>query len=91
MKKHMHPVKQATVFSQKVNPAVAQMIAELVADGITEIDDVKKALRHRINHYLCKDSPPDPNDRAYFPTHDGLRISYIQSKQALQHSKYDQD
>ena len=49
------------------------MIAELVADGITEIDDVKKALRHRTNHYLCKDSPPDPNDRAYFPMHDDLR------------------
>jgi len=29
-------VKQAAVFSQKVNPAVAQMIAELFADGITE-------------------------------------------------------
>ena len=58
-----HPVKQAAVFSQKVNPAVAQMIAELVADGITEIDDVKKALRHRINHYLCKDSSPDPNNQ----------------------------
>ena len=68
-----HPVKQAAVFSQKVNPVVAQMIAELVADGITEIDDVKKALRHRINHYLCKDSPPDPNDPAYFPMHDDLR------------------
>ena len=36
-----HPVKQAAVFSQKVNPAAAQMIAELVADGITEIDDMK--------------------------------------------------
>ena len=59
-----HPVKQAAVFSQKVNRAVAQMITELVAEGITEIDDVKKALRHRINHYLCKGSPPDPNDRA---------------------------
>ena len=35
-----HPVKQAAVFSQ-VNPAATQMIAELVADGITEIDDVK--------------------------------------------------
>ena len=67
-----HPVKQAAVFSQKVIPAVAQMIAELVADGITEIDDVKRALRHCINHYLCKDSPPDPNDRAYFPMHDDL-------------------
>ena len=72
-----HPVKQAAVFSQKVNPVVAQMIAELVADGITEIDDVKKVLWHRINHYLCKDSPPDPNDWAYFPTHDDL--SYLHS------------
>ena len=86
-----HPVKQAAVFSQKVNPAVAQMIAELVADGITEIDDVKKSLRHRINHYLCKDSPPDPNDRAYFPTHDDLRNHIYRAKQALQHSKYDQE
>ena len=36
-----HP--QTAVFSQ-VNPAVAEMIAELVADDITEIDDAKKAL-----------------------------------------------
>ena len=57
-----HPVQQAAVFSQKVNPAVAQIIAELVADGITVVVDVKKALYHRITHYLCKDSPPDPND-----------------------------
>ena len=73
-----HP--QAAVFSQ-VNPAVAQMIAELVADDTAEIDDVKKALQHRINHYLCKDSPPDPNDRTYFPTHDDLRNHiYIQKE-----------
>ena len=68
-----HPVKQAAVFLQKVNQAVVQMIAELVADGITEIDDVKKALQHHINHYLCKDSSPDLNDRAYFLTFDDLR------------------
>ena len=29
-------------FSQKVNPAVAQIIAELVADGITDVVDVKR-------------------------------------------------
>ena len=85
--KKTHPVKQAAVFSQKVNPAVAQMIA----DGITEVNSVKKALRHRITHYLCEDSPPDPNDRAYFPTHDDLRNHIYRAKQALQHSKYDQE
>ena len=26
---------------------------------------------------LCKDSPPDPNDRAYFPTDSDLKIIYI--------------
>ena len=60
---------------------VAQTIAELVADGITEIDNVKRALRRCINHYnhyLCKDSPPDPNDRAYFPTYDDLRNIYTE-------------
>ena len=82
-----HP--QAAVFSQ-VNPAVPQMIAELVADDITEIDDAKKALRHRINHYLCKDSPLDPNDRTYFQTHDDLRNHIYREKHALQHSKYGQ-
>ena len=78
-------MKQTAFFSQKVNPAAAEMIAELVADGITEIDDVKKALRHR------KDSPPDPKDRAYFPMHDDLRNHIYRAKQALQHSKYDQE
>ena len=83
-------MKQAAVFSQKVNPAVAQMIGELVADGITEVNDVIKALRHPITHYLCKDSQPDPNDRAYFPTQDDLKNHIYRAKQALQHSKYDQ-
>ena len=77
-----HP--QAAVFLQ-VNPAVAQMIAELVADDTAEIDDAKKVLRHRIYHYLCKDSPPDPNDHAYFPTHDDLRNHIYREKHALQH------
>ena len=85
------PSETGAVFSQKLNPAVAQMIAALVADGITEVNSVKKALRHRITHYLCKDSPPDPNDRAYFPTHDDLRNHIYWAKQALQHSKYDQE
>ena len=78
----IHP--QAAVFLQ-VNPAVAQMIAELVADDTAEIDDAKKALRRRINHYLCKDSPPDPNDHAYFPTHDDLRNHIYKEKHAVQH------
>jgi len=59
--KKTHPVKQAAVFSQKVNPAVAQMIAELFADGITEVNSMKKA------PLPLQSSPPDPNHRAYFP------------------------
>ena len=36
-----YPVNQVAVFSQTVNPSIAQMIAELVADGITKVVDVK--------------------------------------------------
>lgn len=89
--KKTHPVKQAATFSQKVNPAVAGMIAELVADGITNVESVKKALRHRITHDLCKTSRPDPNDRAYFPTHDDVRNHIYRAKQALQGSKFDEE
>ena len=46
----------AAVLSQKLNPAVAQMIAEQVADFIANTVDMKRTIYHHITHYLCKDS-----------------------------------
>ena len=78
-----HPVKQAAVFSQKVNPAVAQIIVELLADGITEIDDVKKALQHRINQHDITEKFQEK-----LPSQDGLLLIATQTqKQALRTKK----
>ena len=63
------------------------MIAELVADGITDAVDLKSAIHHCITHNLCEHSPPDPNDRAYFLTHDDLRNHIHRAKQVLQHTR----
>ena len=56
-----------------MNEKVATKISEIVADGITDIPQVRSLLRHYVMHDLCKDNPPNPNDRAYFPLDNDLR------------------
>lgn len=70
--------------SQRVNEKVAAKIAELVGDGITDIHEVPKFLHTFVMHELFQDSPPDPNDRAYFPTDDDLRNHIYMTKKALE-------
>ena len=63
-----HPTgKGVAGFSQRMNDKVAAKIVEIVAEGITEVTQVRNLLRHYVVHDLCKDEHPDPNDRAYFP------------------------
>ena len=62
-----HPTGNGVAgFSQKMNEKVAAKIAELVAEGITEIHEIQRLLRHYVMYDLCRESPPNPNDRAYF-------------------------
>ena len=69
-----HPTGNGVAgFSQRVNEKVAAKIAELVAEGITEIHEVRRLLRHYVMHDLCRESPPSPNDRAYFPIDNDLK------------------
>ena len=74
-----------------VSEEVATKIAELVGEGITDIHEVGKFLRHYVMHDLFKDSPPDPNDRAYFPIASDLRNHIYMAKKALQLSCLNQD
>ena len=78
-------------FSQRVNDKVSVKIAELVAEGITEIHDVQKLLRHYVLHDLCKDRHPDLNDRAYFPIENDIKNHIYMAKRALQLSCLDQE
>ena len=69
-----HPTGNGVAgFSQRINEKVAAKIAELVAEGITEIHDVRRLLRHYVMHDLCRESPPNLNDRAYFPIDNDLK------------------
>lgn len=44
-------------FTQRMNEKVAAKIAEIVAEGITEINEVRRLLRHYIMHDLCREHP----------------------------------
>lgn len=60
-----NPTHGAHLMAQRINPTVAQKISEFVGKGITEPQEIKRALNHYINTVLCADNPPDPDDRAY--------------------------
>ena len=60
-------------FSKRINERVAAKIKELVGEGVIEIHEIRRLLRHFVMHDLCTDSHPDPNDRAYFPNNNDLR------------------
>ena len=87
-----HPTGNGVAgFSQRTNEKVAAKIAELVAEGITEINEVRRLLRHYVMHDLCRESPPNPNDRAYFPIDNDLKNHIYMAKRALQLSCLDQE
>ena len=85
-----HPTRGSHVMAQRVNPQVAQQIRELVQVGMTNPHEVRKALNHYVQTVLCTENPPNPDDRAYFPTHRDLKNHIYKAKRALELSKYDQ-
>ena len=89
---HGHPTGEGVAgFSQRMNEKVATKISEIVADGIIDIPQVRSLLRHYVMHDLCKDNPPNPNDRAYFPLDNDLRNHIYMAKRAIQLSCLDQE
>ena len=83
-----HPTgKGVAGLSQRVNEKVSAKISQLVAEGITEIYEVRKLLRHYVMSDLCKDKHPDINDRAYFPTNQDIKNQEISSVQSAKVSQ----
>lgn len=87
-----HPTgKGVAGFSQRMNDKVAAKVVEIVAEGITEVTQVRNLLRHYVVHDLCKDEQPDPNDRAYFPMDVDIKNHIYMTKRSLQLSCLDQE
>ena len=63
--------------AQRVNPQISQQIMELVQEGMTNPQEVRKALNHYVRTVLCTENPPDPDDRA---SESRLKKPYLQSK-----------
>ena len=88
-----HPTDEESGYAQKVHPLIAQKISELVSEGMTEVHEVKKALRqyvhtHFSQQYQCQ---PLPSDRAFHPSLHDLRNHVHKAKKALELSKIDQE
>lgn len=81
---HLHPTdKVVEEFSQRMSDRVAANIVEIVADDITEVTQVQNLLRHYVVHDLSKDTPPDPDDGAYFSMNVDIKNHIYMAKLAL--------
>lgn len=84
-----HPTRGAHTMAQRVNPNVAQKIYELVAEGMIDPQEIKRALKHYVNKVLCANNPPHPDDWAYYPMPRDLQNHIYKAKRAHQLSKPD--
>ena len=78
-------------YTRRVHPTVVNKIGEVVAEGITDVQTVKRMLRHYVLHDLCKDQPPNPEDKAYFPFEHDIQNHIQIAKRALQLSCLDHE
>ena len=68
-------------------PKVIMKIHELVEAGISEVSEVKRALRLYITIELCPIDLPNRDDRAYYLTNHDLSNHIHKAKSQLQLSK----
>jgi len=87
-----HPTSGAACFAQKIHPKLVEKVHELVAEGITDVREIKRALKQYVNRILYPDSTnrPDETNRAYFPTMKDIKNHVYSAKKALELSKFDQ-
>ena len=86
-----HPTGGIYGMAQKVHPKVIEKIHQLVSEGVTSVQEMKRALDHYVKYDLCRDSPPDINDRAYHPSSNDIKNHIHRAKSQLQLSKFDQE
>ena len=85
-----HLTRGPHLMAQRVNPQISQRIMELVQEGMTNPQEVRKALNHYVRTVMCTENPPDPDDRAYFPANRDLKNHIYKAKRAFELSKFDQ-
>jgi hypothetical protein len=75
-----HKTSGEAGFSQRMHPKLASKIVELVSEGATSTQEVKRALMRHVRHVLCPDQPISASNRAYYPTDTDIRNHYTPLK-----------
>ena len=89
-----HQTHEAASYAQRVHPKLIERIRfyELIFEGITHVQEVKRALKHYVAHVLCcSDFKPDLTDRSYYPTSTDIRNHVYKAQKACHLSKLDQE
>ena len=88
---NFHPTHGPASYAQRIHPKLIEKIYELVTEGVTDIQDVKLALKHHVLHVLCPETKPELTNRAYFPTTVDVHNHVYKAQRACQLSKLDQE
>ena len=88
-----HIVREIPGYSQRIHPILITKIAELVADGITDVQEIRKMLRNYVKHTVSVQLSISPShtDRSFYPMPCDIRNHVSKAKRALQLSKLDQE
>ncbi len=86
-----HETNGAASYAQCVHLKLIEKIYELVSEGTTEVQKMKLALKHYVQHNLCVDIKPDVTDRAYDPTSADIHNNIYLAQRACQLSILDQE
>ena len=88
---HSHDIDGPALYGQRIHPKLVSKIYELVAEGITNVQEVKNHLKCYVLHVLYVHQIPDLTDRAYFPNTSDVRNHVYLAQHACQLSKFDQE
>ena len=88
-----HPTGEVSGFSQRVHPMIIAKISELVASGITGVQEVRKLLRNYVQQTISTELSLTPSltDRSFYPMPCDIRNHISKAKKALELSKVDQE
>ncbi|XP_065643786.1 uncharacterized protein LOC136075221 isoform X2 [Hydra vulgaris] len=86
-----HPVGQAELISQAIDPQISQKIEEYVKEGIYNIREMKRLLRLAVKEIFENENLPPPNNRRFYPCASTIRSHIVKMRQKLRYSMIDQE
>ena len=84
-----HPIGLSAGMAQRVHPMVKQKIIQIVQEGLTNPQEVRKVLHEYVKAEM-KENSPDVSNRSYYPTLEDIRNHIYIAKQGMEYSKFDQ-